>query len=262
MVNPSKFNAFIKMADRSAAEICKADLDRTAVHGEVMKVGWGCGFGPRDCFDYTTGSSHIPLDRLTDTDRRWLSNSVVGGFGTRERIRGGVIILEPNIEPVSADGREALPKKSRTTGAVGGTPVAGGRGGRGGVGGGGAGSASASTSNSGPGRGRGRGGPMTTDQQDAAGGPRGRGMGGRGRGLEEHAEQQQQQQQQHWSHPLPHRPQTTPTGFQGQQGQTGSGATWGGKRDLGQNQDQAIGGAFQQQGQEEEPRRSKKSRWE
>ncbi|KAF9983124.1 hypothetical protein BGZ65_002158, partial [Modicella reniformis] len=118
MVNPAKFNAFIKMVDRAHAERCKVELDRILVHGEVMKVGWGCGFGPRDCFDYTTGASVIPLDRLTDTDRRWLSNSVVGGFGPRERIRGGVIILEPNIEPVGPDGREALPRKSRNTGVT------------------------------------------------------------------------------------------------------------------------------------------------
>ncbi|KAK3811331.1 MAG: hypothetical protein J3Q66DRAFT_351581 [Benniella sp.] len=259
MINPSKFNAFIKMVDRPQAERCKAELDRTTVHGEVMKVGWGCGFGPRDCFDYTAGTSLIPIDRLTDTDRRWLSNSVVGGFGPRERIRGGVVILEPNIEPVAPDGREALPRKSRNPGSIGGTPAAGGRGGRGsgasggGSGGGGVSGGSGSGSGSGPGRGRGRGGPMSTDQQDTAGGPRGRGMGtGRGRGLEEPDQQQ-------WSHPLPHRPQTTQVGFQGQQGQ---GPTWGGKRDSGQNhiQDQDAG-PFQQQ-QDEETRRSKKSRWE
>ncbi|KAG0233356.1 hypothetical protein BGX31_004839, partial [Mortierella sp. GBA43] len=275
MVNPSKFNAFIKMADRPIAERCKVELDRTSVHGELMKVGWGCGFGPRDCFDYTAGTSLIPLDRLTDTDRRWLGNSVVGGFGTREFIRGGVVILEPNIEPVSVDGREALPRKSRNPGAAGG-------GGGGGAGGGGAGAAPGGSrggrgggvnANGPGGRGRGRGG---SDQQDTAGGPRGRGTGsGRGRGLDEHAEHQQQQQQ-HWSHPLPLRPQTTPIGFQGQQqGQMGSGAGggpgaggWGGKRDFQEQEQNAGGGGFQAhnqgqgQGQQEDETRRKKSRWE
>lgn len=127
MINQAKFNAFIKMADRAQAERCKAELDRTSVQGDVMKVGWGCGFGPRDCFDYTSGASMIPLDRLTDTDRRWLSNSVVGGFGPHEVIRGGVVIFEPNIEAVEADGREALPRKTRGFGGANATSV--GRGG-------------------------------------------------------------------------------------------------------------------------------------
>ncbi|KAF9427656.1 hypothetical protein BGZ94_004457 [Podila epigama] len=145
MVNQSKFNAFIKMADRGQAERCKAELDRTTVQGEVMKVGWGCGFGPRDCFDYTTGTSLIPLERLTDTDRRWLSTSVVGGFGTQEMIRGGVVIYEPNIEPVDDHGRESLPRKSKGFGGGGG-------------GGGGFGHHGTNNGIGGGGRGRGRGG--------------------------------------------------------------------------------------------------------
>ncbi|KAG0010372.1 hypothetical protein BGZ80_001536, partial [Entomortierella chlamydospora] len=211
MINHAKFNAFIKMADRAQAEKCKAELDRTTVQGEVMKVGWGCGFGPRDCFDYTAGSSLIPIDRLTDTDKRWLSNSVVGGFGVHEPIRGGVSILEPNIEPVDSNGREALPKRGKnfaaagTTGA-GATVVAagGGRGGRGGF-------------NDSRGRGRGRGtGAM--DHAEFAGASRGRGLGvSRGRGIDQQSEMR--------SHPLPNRPQT---GFQSQ-GAPG----WLGKRELG-----------------------------
>lgn len=139
MINHAKFNAFIKMVSRSSAEAAKRDLNQQQVQGETMKVGWGCGFGPRDCFDYSTGTSVIPLDKLTDTDRRWLSNSIVGGFGQLEPIRGGVRILEPNIEAVGPDGREALATKRGGGGE---------RGGRG--------------------RGRGRGGPMGMDHQSFA----------------------------------------------------------------------------------------------
>ncbi|KAF8931612.1 hypothetical protein BGZ58_007536 [Dissophora ornata] len=236
MVNHAKFNAFIKMAVRAQAERCKAELDRSTVQGEVMKVGWGCGFGPRDCFDYTVGSSIIPLERLTDTDRRWLSSSVVGGFGPREPIRGGVAILEPNIEPVGPDGREALPRRGKSFGG----DIAGvGRGGRGGGG-------------FGETRGRGRGrGQIPMDHQ-------GRGPGaGRGRGVDDHADQR--------LHPLPSRPQAAAWA-----GKRGPGV--GLEQDTAPFQEQplpapalpstASSPAYQQHSHEEDTRRNKKSRWE
>ncbi|KAF9949770.1 hypothetical protein BGZ72_008496 [Mortierella alpina] len=267
IINQAKFNAFIKMADRTHAERCKVELDRTMVQGEVMKVGWGCGFGPRDCFDYTSGESIIPVDRLTDTDRRWLGQSIVGGFGIHEPIRGGVCIYEPNIEPVGPDGREALPRRGGGGGGGGPGGMTAARGGRGGGGVGGF-----------AGRGRGRGfGQM--DQQDGGGGAsRGRGgmmmmnMGrGRGAGADEQHEQR--------THPLPHRP---PTATAAAAVGTGAGAGaagargWTGKRDFpqGPGQDMSVlmgnsGGSFPQvshpshsQDEEGGPRRNKKSRWE
>ncbi|KAF9429453.1 hypothetical protein BGZ76_001276 [Entomortierella beljakovae] len=251
MINHAKFNAFIKMADRAQAERCKADLDRTMVKGEVMKVGWGCGFGPRECFDYTTGTSIIPLDRLTDTDRRWLGNSIIGGFGQHEPIRGGVAILEPNIEPVSSDGREAIPKRSKNPNNAGVVPTGGniGGGGRGGRGGG--------FSDRGRGRGRGMGGMDHAENTNAS---RGRGAGiGRGRGSDEQSDLR--------SHPLPNRPQI---GLQGQGNQG-----WPGKRDPGSGLSQrpqqqglpawsppASSTPYQQHSHEDEVRPNKKSRWE
>ncbi|KAG0299759.1 hypothetical protein BGZ98_009779 [Dissophora globulifera] len=276
MVNHAKFNAFIKMADRAVAERCKVELDRTTVHGEVMKVGWGCGFGPRDCFDYTTGASVIPLERLTDTDRRWLSQSVVGGFGLQEPIRGGVTIVEPNIEAVAPDGREALPKKGKSFGGDTGGGI-----GRGGRGGGRGGSSSIGIGGFAETRGRGRGRGLMDHQPEisAASPSRGRG-GGRGRGFDDHAEQ--------WSHPLPSRPQTTAWGrkrdfgqsadeeaagklgslsqhqghghqAQGQGQGLGQGLGQGQGQEQGHAQGQALG---QGQGESDEARRSKKSRWE
>ncbi|KAF9548825.1 hypothetical protein EC957_005498 [Mortierella hygrophila] len=257
MINQAKFNAFIKMTDRTDAERCKAELGGTHVQGDVMKVNWGCGFGPRDCFDYTTGTSVIPLERLTDTDRRWLANSVVGGFGPGEAIRGGVSVMEPNIEPVGRDGREALPRR----GGLGGSGGGGGGGGHhaGGIGSGGR----------GRGRGRGRGGDM---DQDDFGVGRGRGRGGihslppppqatmGSNGPSQQHQHQIQHQIQHQLpptpqprvHPLPHRPQVSAAGastvkrdFGGGGGAPTGGATGGGAA-----------------GQSDETRRNKKSRWE
>ncbi|KAF9124254.1 hypothetical protein BGW39_008330 [Mortierella sp. 14UC] len=257
MVNQAKFNAFIKMTDRADAERCKADLGGTLVHGEIMKVGWGCGFGPRDCFDYTTGTGVIPLERLTETDRRWLANSVVGGFGPGEGIRGGVSVIEPNIEPVGRDGREAMPR-------------------RGGLAGGGAG---AGGHLGGLGRGRGRGRGMMDHNNDDFGGGGGGITRGRGRGgvhalppppppsLSMVGTTTIPQIMQPKTHPLPHRPQVSAVG---------GGVSTPVKRDLvGRDESKSstaivsaggVGGGVlsgqQQQQQGEEPRRIKKSRWE
>lgn len=62
-----------------------------------MKTRWGVGFGPRECSDYSTGISVIPIDRLTDADRKWVVNSEYGGTGGRS-LETGLVIEEPDIE--------------------------------------------------------------------------------------------------------------------------------------------------------------------
>jgi hypothetical protein len=59
-------------------------------------VRWGVGFGPKDCFDFPSGESLIPLNRLTETDRKWLVTSKCGGTGGRPVV-GGVVVEEPDI---------------------------------------------------------------------------------------------------------------------------------------------------------------------
>ncbi|CAG8561517.1 3003_t:CDS:10 [Ambispora gerdemannii] len=94
-INHDKHNAFVKMGNRGAAM-------RTIMEsGNILKttkleVRWGVGFGPKECYNFKTGESVIPLARLTETDKRWLKTSEVGGTGGRELI-GGVAIEEPNI---------------------------------------------------------------------------------------------------------------------------------------------------------------------
>ncbi|CAG8614670.1 7602_t:CDS:10 [Ambispora leptoticha] len=94
-INHDKHNAFVKMGNRGAAM-------RTIMEsGNILKttkleVRWGVGFGPKECYNFKTGESIIPLVRLTETDKRWLKTSEVGGTGGRELI-GGVAIEEPNI---------------------------------------------------------------------------------------------------------------------------------------------------------------------
>jgi protein NRD1 len=58
---------------------------------------WGVGYGPRDCSDYQTGISIIPISRLTEADRKWMVNAEYGGSGGRP-IAGGLVVEEPDIE--------------------------------------------------------------------------------------------------------------------------------------------------------------------
>ena len=55
------------------------------------------GFGPRDCSDYQTGISIIPIERLTDADRKWMLTAEFGGTGGKP-IESGLVVEEPDIE--------------------------------------------------------------------------------------------------------------------------------------------------------------------
>lgn len=67
------------------------------VTDEGNQTKWGVGFGPRDCSDYQTGVSIIPIERLTDADRKWLVNAEYGGTGGLP-IEQFMMVEEPDIE--------------------------------------------------------------------------------------------------------------------------------------------------------------------
>lgn len=62
-----------------------------------IQTKWGVGFGPRDCSDYQTGISIIPIERLTDADRKWMLTAEYGGTGGKP-IESGLVVEEPDIE--------------------------------------------------------------------------------------------------------------------------------------------------------------------
>ena len=62
-----------------------------------LQTRWGVGFGPRDCSDYQTGISQIPIDRLTDADKKWMLSAEYGGTGGKP-IESGIVVEEPDIE--------------------------------------------------------------------------------------------------------------------------------------------------------------------
>lgn len=123
IVNVDKRHAFVKMISRTDAMAAKDGMERyrsaemqlrvslsplfpsprskyflvLPLLTYIIKTRWGVGFGPRDCSDYQTGISIIPIDRLTDADRKWMLSAEYGGTGGKS-IEPGLVVEEPDIE--------------------------------------------------------------------------------------------------------------------------------------------------------------------
>lgn len=74
---------------------------------------WGVGFGPRDCSDYSTGVSVIPIHKLTDADRKWMLTAPFGGSGGRP-IETGLSVEEPDIEIGAGVSSKAISRRMQT----------------------------------------------------------------------------------------------------------------------------------------------------
>ncbi|KAF2755179.1 hypothetical protein EJ05DRAFT_125198 [Pseudovirgaria hyperparasitica] len=96
VVNKDKRHAFVKMYWRNDAVAAKRGME-TLQDERVRSTRWGVGFGPRECSDYTTGVSVIPIDALTEADRKWVVTAENGGTGGAP-IESGLVIEEPDIE--------------------------------------------------------------------------------------------------------------------------------------------------------------------
>jgi protein NRD1 len=60
-------------------------------------MNWAVGFGPTKYADYKKGESVLPIDVLTDADRKWMKTAEFGGTGGLE-IATGMVVEEPDIE--------------------------------------------------------------------------------------------------------------------------------------------------------------------
>lgn len=128
IVNQDKRHAFVKMMTRPDAVAAKNGMDNLndpAAQSKARQTRWGVGFGPRDCSDYQSGISVIPISRLTDADRKWALTAEHGGTGGRP-LEGGMVIEEPDIEIGAGVSSKAISRRVPTD-----VP----RGGRGGFGG-------------------------------------------------------------------------------------------------------------------------------
>lgn len=79
----------------------------------VVQTRWGVGFGPRDCSDYSTGISVIPIYKLTEADRKWMLTAPFGGSGGRP-IVSGMCVEEPDIEIGAGVSSKAISRRMQT----------------------------------------------------------------------------------------------------------------------------------------------------
>ena len=86
-----------EMQLRVSSDICHTRSLAALITNFHPQTRWGVGFGPRDCSDYQTGISIIPIDRLTDADRKWMLSAEYGGSGGKQ-IVDGICVEEPDIE--------------------------------------------------------------------------------------------------------------------------------------------------------------------
>ncbi|KAM7200536.1 hypothetical protein V8F20_005267 [Naviculisporaceae sp. PSN 640] len=113
IVNKDKRHAFVKMFYRKDAEAAKAAMEDNRNTDLQLRTRWGVGFGPRDCSDYQSGISVIPIHKLTEADRKWMLTAPYGGSGGRP-IATGLVVEEPDIEIGAGVSSKAISRRMQT----------------------------------------------------------------------------------------------------------------------------------------------------
>lgn len=113
IVNKDKRHAFVKMLTRKDAESAKTNMEDNRHLDIPLRTRWGVGFGPRDCSDYATGVSIIPIPKLTEADRKWMLTAPYGGSGGRP-IEAGLCVEEPDIEIGAGVSSKAISRRMQT----------------------------------------------------------------------------------------------------------------------------------------------------
>nr|7MI2_A Chain A, Rpb7-binding protein seb1 [Schizosaccharomyces pombe] len=97
ILNHNYRHGFLKMFRRDAAEKAQVAMENVPFADTTIRTKWSVGFGPRECSDFSTGISVIPIRLLTDADRTWLVTAEYGGTGGLP-ITPGIALDEPDIE--------------------------------------------------------------------------------------------------------------------------------------------------------------------
>ncbi|QUC17066.1 uncharacterized protein UV8b_01307 [Ustilaginoidea virens] len=113
IVNKDKRHAFVKMLTRKDAVAAKENMEDNRSIDLPLRTRWGVGFGPRDCSDYATGVSVIPIHKLTEADRKWILTAPYGGSGG-SAIETGLSVEEPDIEIGAGVSSKAISRRMQT----------------------------------------------------------------------------------------------------------------------------------------------------
>ncbi|KAL8647656.1 MAG: hypothetical protein Q9226_006346 [Calogaya cf. arnoldii] len=113
IVNVDKRHAFVKMISRKDAQQARDGMERYKSLDMQLRTRWGVGFGPRDCSDYSTGISIVPIARLTDADCKWMLTAEYGGSGGKP-IDSGMVVEEPDIEIGAGVSSKAISRRMAT----------------------------------------------------------------------------------------------------------------------------------------------------
>ncbi|KAH8593289.1 hypothetical protein B0O99DRAFT_653419 [Bisporella sp. PMI_857] len=113
IVNKDKRHAFVKMYSRADSVKAREGMEKNRSPDSQLRTRWGVGFGPRDCSDYQTGVSVIPIGRLTDADRKWMLTAEYGGTGGKP-IESGIVVEEPDIEIGQGVSSKAISRRMQT----------------------------------------------------------------------------------------------------------------------------------------------------
>ncbi|PSR79267.1 hypothetical protein BD289DRAFT_104159 [Coniella lustricola] len=113
IVNKEKRHAFVKMYTRNDAVSAKEAMEDGRSPDAQLRTRWGVGFGPRDCSDYQTGVSIIPIHKLTEADRKWMLTAPYGGSGG-QNITQGMVVEEPDIEIGAGVSSKAISRRMQT----------------------------------------------------------------------------------------------------------------------------------------------------
>ncbi|ODA82512.1 hypothetical protein RJ55_01019 [Drechmeria coniospora] len=113
IVNKEKRHAFVKMLTRKEAVLAKETTEDSRNIELPLRTRWGVGFGPRDCSDYSSGVSVIPISKLTEADRKWMLSAPYGGSGGRP-IEAGMCVEEPDIEIGAGVSSKAISRRMQT----------------------------------------------------------------------------------------------------------------------------------------------------
>ncbi|EOO00060.1 putative nrd1 protein [Phaeoacremonium minimum UCRPA7] len=113
IVNKEKRHAFVKMYTRKDAMSAKEGMEDSRSTDMQLRTRWGVGFGPRDCSDYQTGISVIPISKLTEADRKWMLTAPYGGSGGKPIVTG-LVVEEPDIEIGAGVSSKAISRRMQT----------------------------------------------------------------------------------------------------------------------------------------------------